>query len=276
MDVTTLELKFLLRLLAFPGYRTPISQIKINPQTKAPERDRICHSLCSKGLVDFTGEVKQFSLTPAGRTLLGLDTSTLPVTPDELLVLRACTSTQGLTTPSQVSKKVPAASRQRLIQGLEGRGLLKIRSTQVKEVWLTAPGKQFLLTDCTPQGTAPILSLSMLGNYVQFLRQTWHQAVPETPLEPAAPSSADDVLESIIELDQRLAADNYLPIFRLREALQPPLSRDALDQLLYQLQREDRIEFSTLQDVTAYSRSQIEAGISQDIGGALFFISVIG
>ncbi|MBD0337281.1 MAG: hypothetical protein ICV62_17480, partial [Cyanobacteria bacterium Co-bin13] len=88
MDVTTVELKFLLRLLAFPGYRTAISQIKINAQTKASERDRICHSLCSKGLVDFTEEVKQFGITPAGRTLLNLDTSTLPVTPDELLVLR--------------------------------------------------------------------------------------------------------------------------------------------------------------------------------------------
>ena len=273
MDLNTLELKFLLRLLAFSGYRTAISQIKINPQTKAADRDRICHGLCSKGLVDFTEEVKQFNITPAGRTLLGLDTSTLPVTPDELLVLRSCV--KGLTTPGKVSSKVPAASRQRLIQGLEGRGLLKIRSSQVKEVWLTASGKQFLLTDYVPQGNTPTLSLSMLGSYVAFLRQsapaTASQGQPSTPTA----ATADDVLERIISLDRQLATDNYLPIFQLRGAL-PSLSRDRLDQLLYELQRQDRIELSTLQDVTAYSRSQIEAGIPQDIGGALFFISVIG
>ncbi|MEO0488865.1 MAG: hypothetical protein AAFZ49_04810, partial [Cyanobacteria bacterium J06659_2] len=87
--------------------------------------------------------------------------------------------------------------------------------------------------------------------------------------------SADDVLSTIQQLDQTLSTDNYLPIFHLRDKLEPPLRREALDQMLYELQRRDRIEISTLQDVSAYSETQLAAGIAQDIGGALFFISVI-
>lgn len=274
MDVTTLELKFLLRLLAFPSYRTSISQIKLNSQTKAPERDRTCHSLCSKGWVDFSEEIRQFGLTPAGRTLLTLDTSTLPVTPDELLILRGCT--RGLITPGKISAKVPATSRQRLIHTLSERGLVKIRSTQVKEVWLTTPGKQFLLTDYRPQGTAPVLSLSLLDNYLQLLRQSGLDRSGDPPaLGPAIDPTPEGVLQAIRDLDQQLGTDNYLPLFHLRQVLQPSLSRQALDQLLYQLQRQDQIELSTLQDVTAYSPSQLEAGIPQDVGGALFFISLV-
>jgi len=72
-----------------------------------------------------------------------------------------------------------------------------------------------------------------------------------------------------------LNTDNFLPIFHLREKLQPPLSREALDQMLYELQGEDLIELSTLQDVSNYSEEQIAAGIPQNIGGALFYISLI-
>lgn len=169
MEITALELKFLLRLLAYEGYRAAMSQIKINPQTKAAERERICARLHSKGLVDYSDEIKRFGITLGGRTLLGLDTSTLPVTPDERWVLRACL--KGLVTPGEISVKVPADSRQRLIRALESRRLIKVHSKQIKEVWLTETGKQFLRTEYSPQGSSPVLSLSLLGNYLQFLRQ---------------------------------------------------------------------------------------------------------
>ena len=72
-----------------------------------------------------------------------------------------------------------------------------------------------------------------------------------------------------------VGSENYLPIYHLREKLQPPLTREALDSLLYELQRTDRIELSSLHNQDDYSDRQMSAGISQSNGGALFFISVI-
>jgi hypothetical protein len=87
--------------------------------------------------------------------------------------------------------------------------------------------------------------------------------------------SPQALLDTIRQLDQQLNTDNFLPIFHLREKLQPPISREELDQMLYELQGEDLIELSTLQDVSNYREEQIAAGIPQNIGGALFYISLI-
>lgn len=76
-------------------------------------------------------------------------------------------------------------------------------------------------------------------------------------------------MQIIRDLDRQLGTDNYLPIFHLRQKFQPPLSREQLDQLLYRLQRNDRIDLSSLQEVSAYTPEQIDAGIPQDIGGPL-------
>ncbi|NEP18165.1 MAG: hypothetical protein F6J97_14880 [Leptolyngbya sp. SIO4C1] len=264
--MTPVELKFLLQLLGAPNYQAAITEIRPNPKTKAAERDRICLALCSKGLVDYSAEVSRFTITPAGRTLLNLDTTSLPVTPLELWTLRSCRA-QGIT-PGQISRKVPASERQTQIRALAERGLVSIKQTQLKQVWLTAQGKQFLREDYQPQGSAPILSSNLLNHYVQFLRA----GVVKRAIAPEPDS--DQLLDIIRQLDQQLGTDNYLPIFYLREKLQPPLTREALNQQLYALQREDKIELSTLQDVTAYSEAQLAAGIPQDVGGALFFISL--
>jgi hypothetical protein len=47
-----------------------------------------------------------------------------------------------------------------------------------------------------------------------------------------------------------------------------------LDKALYRLQASDQIELSTLLDPTDYKPDQVEAGIIQNIGGSLFFITV--
>ena len=278
MELTAIELKFLVRLLAHEAYRARISQIKPNAKTSARDRDRVCMQLCSKGLVDYTHEIIQFGLTPAGRTLLNLGTTSLPVTPDELHTLKA--AEHQPVAPGKI-KRVSSRDRQRIIRNLEDRGLLNVKKTQFKEVWLTQQGKLYLRDQCTPQGSQPALSLSMLGHYLTFLRQAL--TIPPTESEPQSMGGhevneairADDVLSTIQQLDRTFNTDNYLPIFHLRDKLEPQLSRTALDQMLYELQRRDRIEMSTLQDVSAYSETQLAAGITQDIGGALFFISVI-
>jgi predicted transcriptional regulator len=278
MALSPTDVKFLLRLLEHPPqYRCRISQIKPNAKTSASERDKACKNLCSQGLVDYEEEIVSYGITAAGQSLLNLDTSILPVTPDELILLKVAATKRA--TPGTASK-VPANSRQRLLRQLVDRGMVKIHKTQIKEVWLTAQGKTFLCQEFTPKGTAT-LTAAMVGTYVTFLRQslgTRQGTKPPSPGEPladAAQVTPEAVLEMIQQLDQQLGTDNYLPIFHLRDQLQPPLSREDLDQRLYALERSDRIELGTLQDVAAYSEAQLNAGIPQDIGGPLFFISVM-
>ena len=46
--------------------------------------------------------------------------------------------------PGQLSSKIPMGDRQRLIRSLAERKMLKIRSVAIKEVWLTAQGRDIL------------------------------------------------------------------------------------------------------------------------------------
>ncbi|MBO1349435.1 MAG: hypothetical protein EBE86_019535 [Hormoscilla sp. GUM202] len=49
-----IELKFMLKLLEFTGYRAPISKIKPNQSTKAPERDTACSvNKCNAFVIDW-------------------------------------------------------------------------------------------------------------------------------------------------------------------------------------------------------------------------------
>jgi predicted transcriptional regulator len=285
MELPSLELKFLLRLLEYaPDYRTPISKIKPEAKTKAAERNRIAESLCSRGFVEYTEKIQQYRIEPPGKALLNLDTSALPVTPDELVVLKAAAT--KVAKPSDASK-VSASDRQRLLYQLQERGLISVTKSQIGDVWLTPEGIQYLLHDCVPTSPSIRLPSSMVGHYLTFLRQSLGQSTvgttmptssspaPEMPaMGESNPLSPEDVLATIRQLDQQLGTDNFLPIFHLRQKLQPPLDREQLDQLLYDLQGQDLIEFSTLQDVTNYTEEEAAAGIPQNIGGALFYISL--
>ena len=68
--------------------------------------------------------------------------------------------------------------------------------------------------------------------------------------------------------------NNYLPIFYLREKLQPFLSREELDLALYRLQRKNKLELSSIVESSKYTREQLKAGIPQNVGGCLFFLIV--
>lgn len=292
------ELKFLLELLGFPDYRAPISRIKPNPKTKAIERDAICRALGDRELVGYCEEVLHFSIASAGKSLLQLDTSRLPIAAEELQVLQACAD--SAITPAQTG--LEADTRQEVIQRLVEKGLIEADKTQIKEVWLTPRGQEHLRDEYNPSGTVPVISLDLLRNYVRFMRKSLRgvgersqELLSTTPMdvvvvEAISPESAtiagatvepdgvslqdEDIVRIIQELDRELGTDNYLPIFHLRQKLQPPLTREEVDRALYRLQRSDLIELSSLQEAIAYTPEQIEAGISQDIGGALFFIIV--
>lgn len=293
-SLEAIELKFLLKLLGFENYRGKISGIKPNAKTTPLKRDEVCESLGAKGLVDYDTEVAKFKLTSHGKTLLSLDTTSLPATPDELAVLRAC---KGIMTPGKL-RKTPVDARQQIIKDLAGRKAVEITKIEIKEVSLSAQGRRFLLEEYEPEGKWWIAATAkMLASYVNFLRENLsessrqqlptNQPQPQQslsqsgrpnsamPIGTQAKPDAQAVLQHIKQLDQLTGSDNYLPIYYLREKLQPPLTREELDSFLYELQRGDRIELSSLHNQDDYSEHQMSAGIRQSNGGDLFFIAVL-
>jgi hypothetical protein len=269
----TNELKFLLKLLAFPDYRTSLAKITPNAKTTAAERERICRKLRDQELVNCSYEVTKLKIAAPGKDLLKLDAAESPLTDQQLKVLR--TSEKEKITPGKTG--IPAAERQAIIQGLADRGWIEVEQ-KIKEVWLSERGVERLRDEYNPKGTATI-SLDLLNNYLRFLRKSLQvkpvtPATNESPIDSTSKPSDKEILQTIQKLDQELGTDNYLPIFHLRQKLQPPLSREELDQALYRLQKNDQIELSSLQEATAYTSAQIDAGIPQNVGGALFFISL--
>lgn len=301
----TIELKFLLKLLDFPEYRALIAQIQPNPNTTAVERDTICRQLADRDLVAFSEEVLKIKIAPPGKALLKLDTSKLPITKYELKVLQSCG--ESSVTPAQTG--LTGESRQTLIKALIDRGLIQAEKTQIKEVWLTKRGQEYLRDEYNPSGNTPIISLDMLASYIRFMRRsiriqsqpieipvistnnysmpqqveiikTENKQIQKTikkqiiPNEEKKQPSDEEIVQIIRDLDKHLGTENYLPIFHVRQKLQSLLTRDELDKALYRLQRNDIIELSSLQEAIAYTPEQIEAGIPQNVGGPLFFIIV--
>jgi len=437
------ELKFMLSLLGRPDYRAPIVQVKPNIRTKAAERDRLCRGLSDRGLVDCSEQVVKFRISPAGRALLKLDVTKLPISETELMLLQVgeLGSVEVSAVTAAIAPPLTAAAIHAAVDRLISRGLVKAEKTRIDEVWITHRGLEFLRDEFNPIGTALDLSLDHLGEYLRFVRSslrspvsaklsqsvystpTFHPgsspapiaattstfstsertldhssnqlseptfdqmldppagdragdpqsiaslsmkptmqtpiktrieppietrieipinpsivSVGESPISPTPipspqpptsitpfmvspvtsakiaenPTQAVDLPESlakspvisakaapmftqsplassesqeslgldrlyqlIVELDRDLRTDNYLPIYHVRDRLQPALSRPQVDQMLYELQRQDRIELSSLQETSNYTPEQINAGIPQDVGGPLFFVVCI-
>jgi hypothetical protein len=237
-------------------------------------------------MVAHSREVKQFRISPAGKTLLSQDITQLPLTDLQMTVLKTC-ETRSIK-PGALNK-IPSSERQALIQDLAEKGLIKVEKEQIKDVWLTELGQEYLIQELAPSGTSTI-SLNLFKNYVQFIRKATQTQPASTERSSTSPSNdiadiaspitsfhvpkGDELLQIIQDLDQEFNTDNYLPIFHLRQKL-PSLDREELNQALYQLQRQDKIELSTLQEGHRYTNEQIEAGIRQPIGGPLFFIVVL-
>ncbi|PZO19398.1 MAG: hypothetical protein DCF25_08500 [Leptolyngbya foveolarum] len=299
-SLKAIELKFLLELVNFDDYRSKITKIKPSSKTPASERNKACKELLSKGFVENSQEILKFVTAGPGKDLLSKDSDSLPVQldPKELVALEVGAKESS---PGQLGKKVPAEERQVLLRNLAERGLIKASKTAINEVWLSAQGKQFLREEYVAIGSWTITA-AKLGNYVKFLRESASQA-PGQRLSPNLPTGqphgqrplsqpgsqlnsampigsqtkpdAGAVLQQIKQLDQLIGTDNYLPIYHLREKLQPPLTREELDSRLYELQRSDRIELSSLHDKGDYNDRQISAGIAQNHGRSLFFIAVL-
>ncbi len=266
------ELKFLLKLLGCENYRSSLSA-SIFKSFKS--KNKICQDLSDRELIDYSREITAVKILPPGKALLKTATTEIPIPEKELKLLQAISKISKKITPSQI--KIPsltASEKEAILKSFCEKGLIEIETKLKKtkaEVWLTERGIKYLRDEYNPnKGTKPVISLDLLSNYVRFLRKTLGGETTKTKTT----ISDEQILETIKELDRELGNNNYLPIFHLRQKLQPPLSRDELDQALYRLQRSDKIELSTLSDPTPYTEEQVDAGIKQNIGGPLFFISV--
>jgi predicted transcriptional regulator len=279
----TKELKFILKLLGCPNYRTGLSS-SIFDSFKS-EKNKICRDLGELEYVDYSREIATVKILPPGQALLKLDSAQLPIDDKELKVLEKIGKSSGKIAPSEIKvSSLKSDERDAILKTLSERGLIaiEIKMKRLKaEVWLTERGIEVLRDEYNPEGKANI-DFNLLGNYVRFLRKNLRFKSEQVSTPDHVESYSDitsnisdeEILETIKKLDRELGTENYLPIFHLRQKLQPPLLRDDLDQALYRLQKSDKIDFSTLQESSAYTPEQIDAGIPQNIGGQLFFIIV--
>jgi hypothetical protein len=279
----TNELKFLLKLLGCADYRASYTDRTFDSFKK--DKNKICRDLGDRELVDYSREIAAVKILPPGRALLQEPTK-VAIADKELKVLEKISKASGKITPSKITSP-KAAERDAILKSLSDRGLIEAELKRKKskpEVWLTERGIEYLRDDYSPKGAANI-SLDLLNNYVRFLRKTLRDQ-PE-PVSTSAPINVEsaavtiinltdeEILQSIQKLDRELGTDNYLPIFHVRQKLQPPLSREELDKALYRLEESDQIELSKLAEPGDYTPEQVEAGIPQFSGGSLFFITTI-
>ena len=305
------HLKFILKLLGCKNYRSRLSASAFN---SFKNKNKICQDLGDRELIDYTREIGSTRILPAGQALLKLDIAELPIKDKELKVLKRIGQASGAITPGQIKiSSLRTHRRDAILKSLNEKGLIEVE-TKVKrqraEVWLTERGIKYLRDDYNPhKGNSPVVSLDLLNNYLRFLRKTLsvkpisedisasltsissnstisnstssnstspnsQSLVQDSTAKKVTDISDEEILQTIQDLDRELGTENYLPIFHLREKLQPPLSREQLDKALYRLQGNDRIDFSTLQEANAYTPEQINTGISQNVGGPLFFISI--
>ncbi|MDM3858377.1 MAG: transcription factor RcaD [Aphanizomenon gracile PMC644.10] len=274
----TKELKFILKLLGCPNYRTGLSSSTFD--SFKGEKNKICRDLGELEYVDYSREIATVKILPPGQALLKLDSAQLPIDDKELKVLEKIGKSSGKIAPSEIKvSSLKSDERDAILKTLGERGLIaiEIKMKRVKaEVWLTERGIEVLRDEYNPEGKANI-DFNLLGNYVRFLRKNLRfksEQVSTLVSDITSNISDEEILETIKKLDRELGTENYLPIFHVRQKLQPPLLRDDLDQALYRLQKSDKIDFSTLQESSAYTPEQIDAGIPQNIGGQLFFIIV--
>ncbi|MFP4219125.1 MAG: hypothetical protein ACLFM4_07800 [Phormidium sp.] len=278
----TKELKLLLQLLGCPDYRGKVGELKPTSGTKVSETQRFCRKLADRELVTLHEEIKKFKISAAGKTLLKADIENLPLSEAELKVLQV--AAKGPSTPGDT--KLPTEQRQPVLLSLCDRGLLSAIERKIVEVSLSTRGKEFLRDDYFDANARRNLQLNaqLLTNYIQFMR-TWfnsapaatpttttHQATP-TPTRNPKPSDSE-LIEIIRKIDSRLPTNNYTPIYHLRAEVQPPMTRDELDQALFRLIEDDKIQLSSLQDGMGYSDEQLAAGIPQEFSSPLFFIIV--
>lgn len=264
----TSELKFILKLFECKNHRAYLGSSIFR---SFADKKKICDRLAAEGLIEFSAEIDRVTIAPPGIALLNLALDRLPISDVEFRILDRISRYPNIQA-KQINirtkeKQLTLSEMQTILASLRDRGLISVETElkkQKAEIWLTERGRE---------------CVEKLIKYFYSLRQLPEENTDNIIVETAARSedaeiSDEDILQTIRNLDAKLGTDNYLPIFYLREELQPPLSREELDRSLYRLQRHDKIELSSLQEGMRYSSEQIDAAIYQGVGRRLFFIIV--
>lgn len=139
---TPLELHIVGQLQTVGGTCPTLTALPIGLKSSARQRNLACQRLGHRGWLTYDLDITQFGLTLTGKTLLGLDLSVWPVTPDERLILRSCLG--GRIGPGQIHHRVPGGDRQRLLAGLIDQGLIVMYRSAIVRLCLLPLGKQAL------------------------------------------------------------------------------------------------------------------------------------
>ncbi|HSM83781.1 MAG TPA: hypothetical protein VLS96_18980 [Nodosilinea sp.] len=142
LALTPLELAILGQLWAMGGTCDTLTALPVERKSSMRQREKTCQTLRDRGWLDYDHEIAQFGLTLTGKTLLKLDLSVWPVTPDELLVLRSCLG--GRIGPHQIHRRVPEYDRQRLVEGLAQQGLVVVYGRAIANLHLTPASHRHL------------------------------------------------------------------------------------------------------------------------------------
>ncbi|HZG37906.1 MAG TPA: hypothetical protein VEZ50_04420 [Nodosilinea sp.] len=139
---SSLELAILRQLKAAGGTYDTLTALPVESKSSLRQRVKACQQLQARGWLTYDHDIAQFSLTLTGKTLLKLDLSVWPVTPDELMILRSCLG--GRIHPGQIHRRVSVGDRQRLLERLVEQGLLVVYGRTVVNLHLTPEGNHYL------------------------------------------------------------------------------------------------------------------------------------
>ncbi len=135
---TPLELAILGQLKAAGGTCEALAALPIERKSSMRQRVKACQQLQARGWLTYDYDIAQFGLTLTGKTLLKLDLSVWPVTPDELMILRSCLG--GRIHPGQIHRRVSVGDRQRLLERLAVQGLIVVYGRAIANLHLTSLG----------------------------------------------------------------------------------------------------------------------------------------
>ena len=280
------QLKILLQLLGKNNYGGKIAEVKPTSKTTISQTRNLCQKLKQKQYIEVKEKIEAIAITKKGKAYIP------QAKVNEKKILEKCLRSTCLV--GKIKFKT-ALLKQEIIEDLLSKDLIKISRSKITEVYLTPQGQQYLLTECNLLGKGNItLYKPLFNNYLQFLCQnllTSGELTPTTTqvnddrdekqnqsisiVKPKQKPNDGDVLQTIIDLDKQNNTDNYLPIFHLRRYYEEVMTREELDQILYNLQRENKLSLSRLIDGSKYSREEYQAGIPQKVGGVIFYLSYL-
>ncbi len=261
------HIKLLLKLVAFPSDAGAINAKGMAPNSKTSLTlcRRLARELARHELIEAPPQIIKIHTTEAG-TQAAFDPA-IPLEPTVRRLLKD--ARRGGITPRHQATRALGADPEPPLRQLERQGLVTLDEA-IHWIRLTEAGRRFLREDYRPTQTSGQFTPQMLGNYAAFLRAELGTTPPAIP-----PKTLDaEALYQTVERLQQDAPGGLVPLYAVREAVEPPLDRASTDAHLYALAREDRIELITVQEQSNFTPQQLAAGIPQRVGGPLFYVTI--